>query len=228
MSLRRPPLFPLVLALLGVSILCTLGAWQLTRYQWRVSEFAKCEEREGSLSANIIAEAKASPDGCSVSIVGTLQPQPVIAVGYHVQDEVMGTQIFGVLRDQNNNGVFVNLGWAADAPQTLPEKTITASGKWITPNGSNAFTPDQDKAQENNSIWFALDMEQMVPHYGLENIASKVLYPSEIMPTVLHPFTPSTLRQTYLKPFTHLQYAGFWFTLAVALIAIFILRFCRK
>jgi surfeit locus 1 family protein len=233
-SLQRPPVFPFILAIAGIAVLCTLGTWQLNRYQWRVAQFEKCETRNTEISKNVIEEAQGSPDGCTISAVGSVQAKPVIPVGYQVKNETMGTQIFGVMRMSDGSGLLVNLGWAKQAPAALPSKTITASGQWITPNGSNAFTPEHagehngEQIRKDSDIWFALDMDEITAHYGLNDIADKVLYASEVTPPVLSPFEPSALRQTYLKPRSHLQYAGFWFTLAMSLSVIFILRFCRK
>lgn len=232
MQFKKPPLLPTLLTAASVAVLCGLGNWQAQKY------FTKSAGRSGICQSGVVAKPQdkalqnldvlplaACPD--KISVQGVFSDHAIIPIGPRVHDGEVGYHIYAPLRGTDQSHILVNLGWSK-MPEFIfsgsaPTSTTTIHGSLMTPSPKGMFTLDNNP--EKNE-WYTLDIEEIAATFNIENLAEEVLFAKTIEPEIPEAsFMPAELSKLYLTPETHLQYAGFWFFMALALFVIFILRF---
>lgn len=228
---KKPPVIASIAALTSIAILGNLGLWQAKKYQAKTLYNSEtCAQNNAPvMSGDYSAIAKDSLSFCpgKARFEGTLDTAQSFRIGPRVQDGNFGYHHYAVLRGADQGGILVNLGWSAQESFTLP---ITAQKVSITGNLINPGKPSMlaMKNVAEDEQWQTLDVAEITAHYGIENIAPYVVIAQEIEPEITSLLEPSELANSYLTPQTHLQYAAFWFLMAVALSVIFVLRFMTK
>jgi len=231
---KKPPLTPSVFALVGVGILLSLGTWQAQKYV----------AKTGDRNADICAEGRAPiytgdftaldqspyascPDKMALS--GQLLDAIQIATGPRMHDEDIGYHLYIPLKGDDGTGILINTGWTAE-PRIYPMATgasnIQFTGTLLRPSKPNYFTPDNDP---QNDQWFSIKTEEIREKYPNLNggaLADHVFVASAVYPAGTFPdFVPAEMAKSFLTPQMHLQYAGFWYFMALALIGVFVMRF---
>lgn len=231
-TLKRPPILPSLLAACSVAILGGLGTWQAQKY------IVKSEGRSGVCAQETLLHKNAgfldfSADplaACPNKVVleGTLLPAPIIPVGPRVYEGEGGYHLYAPLKAADDESIIlVNLGWSKD--KTLSAGEISAfnaarkiTGSLVTPSGKGAFTLDNDPSANE---WFSVQPQEIAATFNLEQLSSQTFYAQAIEPPLKANFTPAQLSKLYLTPEAHLQYAAFWYCMALALLVVFTLRF---
>ncbi len=223
---KRPPLIASVLALSGCAVLCGLGTWQMQKYiaKTGLRNSPSCIDARVQPSEVSNGYNKLLPDPCGFLQVlsGTLHAQTLIPIGPRTNKGDIGYHLYAPLKAEDGTQILVNLGWSPDKAPTLSNFAAIIEGHIITPSGPNSFTPENKPETQE---WYGLSVAEISAHYGLENISDAVIFAQNINPAPQTPLVPAELSRSYLTPEMHLQYAAFWYFMALALSIIFILRF---
>ena len=215
-------IFFVVFGLGGLSILVSLGIWQMQRLAWKQAIITQIEERIVEAPIALPANPNRVDDKyLSVTAEGFVNPeflrvlvsQKRIGAGYKLISPL-------VLQDRT---VLLDRGFIS-VNDTLPTD-ITAQNRSVVtgnlhwPQEIDSYTPAPDIAK---NIWFARDVDAM----------AKILKTDPVM-IVLREISPADTNVTPLPvdtvniPNDHLQYAITWFLLALiwsAMTAYFLLR----
>jgi surfeit locus 1 family protein len=224
----RPRLWPTVFALPAVLLLLGLGIWQVQRLHWKEGLIA---ERRAATSAAPVP----LPRGSAVS--PDMEFRHVFARGVFLNDKEIlvyasprigkaGFDVLTPLVETDGRIVFVNRGFV---PVGRRNPATRAAGEIagpvhvegllrLPPRGKpNWFVPDNDPGRNR---WFWIDLPKMAAADGLKRVAPFYV-DADARPN------PGGWPQGGLTrvrlPNNHLQYALTWFSLAVALLVIYVL-----
>ncbi|MGD9919066.1 MAG: SURF1 family protein [Paenirhodobacter sp.] len=203
-------LFPLILGLVGVTILLELGFWQLRRLAWKEA---------------MIAEITASIDGPAQDLPGPgtatkpLKYTPVQIVGATTGEEILvltgekdvgaGYEVISAFETGEGRRLLLDRGFIAEEAKTAPRPAtaMIVTGNLHWPEERDSFTPDPDA---KTGIWFARDVPAMAAALKTEPIlvvARQIEGDAQGVET--RPLGLEGIRND------HLQYAITWFSLAL-------------
>ena len=234
MRLRRPPLTPSVFALVGVGILLSLGTWQANKYMAKTANQNAniCTEERAPIYTNSFTALEKSPYAAcpdKMALSGQLMDAIQIAAGPRMHDEEMGYHLYIPLKGEDGSAILINTGWTAEphiSPIATTASNIQFTGTLLRPSKPNYFTP---KNNPDGDQWFSIKMDEIrakYPNLNGDALANHVFVASAVYPVeILTKFVPAEMAKSFLTPQMHLQYAGFWYFMALALIGVFIMRF---
>ena len=224
----RPRLWPTVFALPAVLLLLGLGIWQVQRLHWKEGLIA---ERRAATSAAPVPLPRGS------AVTPDMEFRHVFARGVFLNDKEIlvyasprigkaGFDVLTPLVETDGRIVFVNRGFvpvglrnpAARAAGEIAGPVRIAGLLRLPPRGRpNWFVPDNDPGRNR---WFWIDLPKMAAADGLKRVAPFYV-DADARPN------PGGWPQGGLTrvrlPNNHLQYALTWFSLAVALLVIYVL-----
>ena len=224
----RPQFWPTAVALPIVLLCLGLGAWQVQRLYWK----------EGLIAARAAAIAAPTipvPDNAAaahglefhhVRADGFFLNEKEILLGATSEGGVNGYWILTPLREANGRIIFVNRGFV---PAELRDRKKRLAGEpagpvhvegllRLPPAGRpNWFLPDN---RPDLNYWFWVDLPAMSAADKLENVAPFYVDADAARNPGGWPQGGVT---RLALPNNHLQYAITWFSLAVAMIVIYVL-----
>jgi surfeit locus 1 family protein len=222
----RPTFWPTVISVPAFLVLLALGAWQLDRLAWKEALIRNFAERTAE------EPLTRAPDGRPIE---EIEYRRVRLSGRYLNDKEM----FLAGRTFNNRGgwhvltpfqtddgaiVVVNRGWIpldrkdrASRPQSLIEGPTTVDGVIRRANIRNYFTPENQPAQ---NLWFSADVEHMARAAGIGPVRP---YLVEGLRQAIPGGFPVGAETRFALRNEHLQYAITWFSLAIALVVIYVL-----
>jgi surfeit locus 1 family protein len=231
----RALIVPGLCALVALSVLCSLGVWQLQRLAWKEALIARVAMRmQMSFVPPVPAEAEwpnvnaEQHEYRHVRVIGTFR-HDLEALCYELLSDAKG-KFFGpgywVLTPLETAGgatFIVNRGFvplerrdAATRREGQVTGRVTVIGFLRLPERRSWFTPADDPAR---GIWQERDPAAIAKAYGLAR-AAPFFIDADSTPN------PGGLPQggetKLVFPNRHLEYALTWFGLALALIAVFI------
>ena len=221
----RPQRWPSLIALPSVLILIALGVWQLQRHEWKAGLIA---EREAGMAAPPV-ELPARIDDPQpwsfrhVRVAGTFRHDKELHVAAVSRRGNAGYQIVTPLERPRAPPVLVNRGWVPTErknPETRREGQLAGpvaiDGIARLRQVRQGMIPEN---QPDRNLWFTMDLPAMAAAAGLAEIAPVYV---EAGPAP-NPGTYPLGGQTRVSlPNDHLQYALTWFSLAIALAAIYV------
>ena len=193
--------FPILLGLVGVAILCALGAWQVQRLH----------QKEARIDAPP-ADLPAAPDPeadqfLPVRVTGALggEEAPVLT---SLKEEGPGYRVVSAMT-AGDRRILVDLGFVPEEAKALPRvaERVTVTGNLLWPRETDSWTPAPDQGR---NIWFARDLPAMAEALGAEPVlvVARGIEGAELG-TVPMPVDTAAI------PNDHLNYAITWFGLAV-------------
>jgi surfeit locus 1 family protein len=232
MTRCRPLLWPTVFTVPVVLFLLGLGSWQIERLFWKRELIA---QREAALAAAPAAVPRSLEEARGdelrhVAAEGVFLHDKEIFLGATSESGRSGYQVLTPLREPGGRVVFVNRGFIP-AELKDPAKriggeiagTVRVEGLLrLPPAGKPAwFLPDN---RPDLNYWIWIDLPAMAAADEIERVAPFYI-DADATP---NPGGWPKGGVTRLKlPNDHLQYAITWFSLAVALIVVYLL-FCRR
>ena len=233
----RPTLWATVAALAVLAVLVGLGSWQLDRRVWKEQVL---ETRAQRLTAPAVAysEIAAATDAAldvaeyrPIRLRGRYRPAGELKLLSRTRDGRAGFHVITPLVADGADGagavVLVDRGWVpidgADALAPLPIDPVEVDGfvrRFETPG---RFTPDNDPI---TGTWFYLDRDQIAAALKVDAVAPFYVQrapgaaPSDVYPAGGVPDV--ALRNP------HLQYAITWYSLAGALLVIYVIFHVRR
>jgi surfeit locus 1 family protein len=221
------PFWATLLTILGVVILCILGSWQIQRLTWKNDIIAKLESAyKNPLESPALSELK--EDGfIYASIKGRFLFDKSILLGHTIQDEQPGQFLITPLQTKQGT-LLINMGFNPSTEKLEDHFLKSYTGENITFTGLirkphwNSFTPEN---VPENDIWYRPDIFQIATAKDLKNPIPFMMYADSASQKFDAQFPNNTLWQPNNN---HAQYAFFWFTLAGALVVIYVLRFLKR
>jgi len=226
-----------LIALIMVSVLASLGIWQLRRKDEKHALIAALTERLAVAPVAFPSTSEwltldpAHDEFRRVSFSATFEPQPDVMVyssGSAVRDDVTGpgTWAFMPARLANGRVVVVNSGFVQNTMQDRAQQDravsrlvtgtpIAMTGYIRFPERPGSFTPQADAVKR---LWFSRDHLAMAQALGWGDVAPFYIDLEAPVPASGIP-KPGPL-QVRLKD-DHLQYAITWFGLALVVAVAF-------
>lgn len=232
LAIPRPfPWLATLLVLIGIAVLCQLGHWQQERLVWKNAlqasldhEFALPEKDLPVLTTADLTSVASGTIRRGI-LKGHLDfTRQIVLQGQIVNGVSVSYKLVPLILNDGRS-VFVVAGYSPGAEKLLTPATRTATDKITgmarTP-AWNYFTPPNEPAQGR---WFRPDIAQMADALKLDN-ALPVLFYAEWTGYKLDALPPVPIEHTLRND--HQNYAYFWYTMAVVLLGIYILRFWRS
>ena len=225
---HKTPYWATFFTLFGAVILCSLGTWQLMRLEWKkviLNDLKAAYENpiQGSKTENL----KDIQNITYMTVKGRFLFEKSILLGHTVKDGTPGHYLITPLKTQDKT-LLINIGFnPKDSPletHTLKQfnnKEIELTGLIRKPSW-NFFTPENNPDKD---IWYRANIEQIAKTKEIENPYHLVMYAEKAHPKIDEEL-PN--HERWQPNNNHLQYALFWYSLAAALIVIYILRFFRR
>lgn len=204
----RRYLFPLVIGILGFSILISLGTWQMRRLAWK-------EAMLDEIQLRIDAPPKALP----ATFEPSMKYEPVDFTGRTTGEEILilsgthdlggGYQVISAFETTDGRRIMIDRGFVPQDDRNAPRPPVDLriQGNLHWPEEKNGSTPEPNLAE---GIWFARDVPQMAQTLGTEPLLVVVSRVGGDMQGV----QPIPISITGV-PNNHLEYAATWFMLAV-------------
>jgi surfeit locus 1 family protein len=223
----RPQLRPTLFALPIVLLCLGLGFWQVQRLHWKEALIA---ERAAALAGPAIPapSADAAAYGLEFHHVvadGVLLNDKEIFLGATAEDGDSGYQVLTPLRERGGRMIFINRGFI---PSRLKDRALRSAGELegpvrirgllrLPPAGRpNWFLPDN---RPDLNYWFWVDLPAMATADKLGQVAGFYI---DADATPNRGGWPEGGVTRLALPNNHLQYAITWFSLAVAMIVIYV------
>jgi surfeit locus 1 family protein len=224
----RPRLVPTLFTVPGVLILLALGVWQVQRLHWKEGLIA---QRDAAVAAAPIAPPRTLAEAKGfefhhVAAEGTFDNDKELFLAASSDSGESGYQVVTPLKLDDGRVMFVNRGFI---PLELKDKARRAAGELSGPQRvvgllrippaekPSFFLPDN---RPDLNLWFWVDLPAMARQDG---IADPVPFYIDADATPNPGGWPKGAITRLDLPNDHLQYAITWFSLAVALVVIYVL-----
>jgi surfeit locus 1 family protein len=224
----RPLLWPTLFTAPVVLLLLALGSWQIQRLYWKQDLIA---QRQAAVSAVPVAAPQSLEDAQDmefhhVTDEGVFLHAKEIFLGATSEAGRQGYQVLTPLLEPGGRIVFVNRGFI---PAELKDPARRAAGQIagkvrvqgllrLPPDGRPAWFLPDNRADLN--YWFWVDLPAMSAADKLDRVASFYI-DADASPNPGG--WPKGGVTRLALPNDHLQYAITWFSLAVALLVIYVL-----
>ena len=226
MRLQRPPLIASLFLLLSLTILGSLGTWQLQRLAWKTDLLARIDAAYAGESLLLQGPVSGDLHLTRAAVTGRYLHADSILLAPRVHNGQLGAHLMTPLQRESGEIVLVNRGWVAEGqdidlftPDSGAER-VRVSGLVRLPDAPNRFTPENNPETEE---WYHTNITEIAAHFGLSNVAPLILFAES---TEDPRITAHTDRPQLNN--NHLYYAWFWYSLAGVLIVIFALRFIAQ
>ncbi len=223
----RPQFWPTVFAVPIVLLCLGLGSWQIQRLFWKEALIAARVAAVAAppVAASSIAAAAPEMEFHHVSDIGVFLNDKEIFLGATSEAGRNGYQLLTPLKEPDGRIVFVNRGFI---PAELKERAKRIAGEpdgplrikgllRLPPGGRpNWFLPDN---RPDMNYWFWVDLPAMAAADKLADVAPFYI---DAGATPNPGGWPKGGVTRLALPNDHLQYAITWFSLAVAMIVIYV------
>lgn len=159
-------IFPLLLGLAGVAVLCSLGVWQVQRMEWKRDYLAGIEAMIGAAPVALPVAPDPQAD----------RYRPVFVEGQFTGESVevlsstklggVGVRVVGVF-ESGDRRLLVDRGYLPEDARATPRGVTVArvEGNLHWPQDSDRFTPPPDA---KTGMWYARDVAAMAQALGTE------------------------------------------------------------
>jgi len=238
MARFRPGLWPTIGAVAGLAILLSLGTWQAVRYRNKLATEKLRDARIDDPPRDVDSAAGLTPDDDwhLARATGEVDTRYTFVVRHRIHDEHPGAWVFQPLVFDDGTAVLVNRGFvpmereremarSLEAPDQKVLEGLVHTPTRIIPDDAARKKYRGAKAKPGQLVVLTtLDIDlmyDMLDNPGPKRPTILILgpshsgnpYPVARYDYVTHPFLTSQ---------RHLSYAGFWFTLAAALLALYV------
>ncbi len=204
--MNRRLIFPVLLGLAGVGVLCSLGVWQVQRMQWK---------------AGILAEITARIAAAPVALPGVPDPVgdrylPVFVEGQFIDRDIdvlsstrdggPGVRVIAGFQTVDGRLIMVDRGYLPEDQRMAPRGTaaVRVVGNLQWPVDGDQYTPPPDA---RTGLWFSRDVGLMAAKLGAE---ATLIVAREPTGDGIQPMPVDTSG----IPNDHWGYAITWFSLA--------------
>lgn len=203
------------LLLFVISLLITLGFWQLQRLEWKNALLSKIEDNYNNITIDFpFLESSSQFEYMKSNIDGNYLSEKLM---FFYRSNLNGDSGFNVVipfKTTEGIIVYVDNGWIPfknkenlDIDFINKSKVYSLSGALIFKNDRKYFTPENDY---NENIWYLLNTDEMdsVLDLSSSNYILKLI-DQNYFEEFLIEFNPTNIKNN------HLQYAVTWFLMAL-------------
>ncbi len=226
----RPTLWPTLISLPAIALLLGLGFWQIERMYWKSELIGELQTRSGGPAIALPLDDRISIDDLMYRKV-TVSGRFMNAAEMHLLNRVRGGVpgihlITPLVRADGGGTILVDRGWVPLDWQGSPvdaEAVVTVTGivrvpeppgmlvRWLTPEN-----------QPRDNEWFSIDLAAMAGNAGVLPFTDYYVLATGEAPPPAAPYPAANVWAVDL-PNDHLSYAITWFSLAAALLAIYLI-----
>ena len=228
------PFWGTLLTLLGVMILCALGGWRIKRLAWK-QELLRAIDREyerGPFDVALSSDDLSSlVDMKRGYVVGRYAHDYEIWLQVRTYKGQPGYHVITPFELTDGRYILMNRGWIPDRNGrsddfvlTRPEGVLHVSGILRHIPQDNFFVPDNDIEKD---LWFRILPHDIEAYTGISLLAQNMIYVEQEGRPAAQRDYPVVSATSYRPNNNHQQYAIFWFTMALSMVAVYILRFIR-
>jgi surfeit locus 1 family protein len=231
----QPRLWPTIITLVMVAILIGLGSWQLQRRVWKTDLLATIAERMNAAPVDIPADIDDPKDWRfrNAVVTGHFANDRALHLYGRTLDGKAGVHLLVPLIRDDGSAILVDRGFVPFvhggnlADYSNQEGRSTVTGVVRLPEPPGWFLPSANPAL---NIWYAVDMPAMSAKTGLTlapiYIAARPLTAAAGFVDGGSPIATGGTEGAGIRN-EHLNYAIFWFGMAVALIVIYVMSSWR-
>ncbi len=226
----RPKLIPTLFTIPALITLLALGTWQVQRLEWKQGLIDKLQSRAGLTPSAIPAGPldEENHEFLPIRVTGTYDHDNEFHLVNRALNGKAGINVVTPLRLADGSAILVNRGWvpfeARDRslrPDGLlqGEQTVTGLLRFVKPRSwiQEAVVPENEP--ENNA-WFNIDPPAMAAKAGVGPMPNHYILSSD---QSARGSLPRGRQWSLDIKNDHLQYAITWYSLAVALLAIYVI-----
>ena len=226
---KKLPVIETITTVCCVAILAGLGTWQVQRLQWKNGiierlnhDYANANKAQRISDAQLAGwSEEAQPFGYGTVEAHLLRDKTVL-LGPRMEEGRMGYHLLVPAVLDNGRTLIVNAGWVSDLWKDniedrlalLPSEDVTLRGVIHKPDWSSMAS----KNSPANDMWFRADIEEIADAKDVTNPYPFILYVDASTPE-LHDV--SLHEAGWLPRNKHLQYALFWYALAVVMLGVY-------
>ena len=202
--------FPLLLGVVGVAILCSPGTCQLHRLTWKEAMLADIETRIAAPPVDLATVT--APDAerdqyLPVTVKGrTTGEEADVLSG--LKEQGTGFEIISAFETSDGRRILLDRGFVPEAQKDVarPPVELTVTGNLEWPNEADTYTPEPDLSA---NLWFARNVPDMAASLKTDPILVVIRTADGDAQGIL----PMPVDTTGI-PNDHLNYAITWFSLA--------------
>jgi len=212
-----------------VAILAGLGTWQVKRLAWKDAIIEKLDAQYAD-AAHAAPYTKLKLDDLARekepmaygTITGRLLRDQAVLLGPRTEDGRAGFHLLVPATLEDGRILIVNTGWVNDLWQdnredrlsTLPGGTVTLRGIMHKPDWSSFASNNSP----SNDLWFRADVNEIAAAKELDTPYPFILYADHADPSL---YDVKLHEERWLPRNKHLQYALFWYALAVVMMGVY-------
>lgn len=214
-GVQRRLLWPALTTALMLSVALSFGFWQIQRLAWKTDLLAAIDRGEATAPLPLTADPIPFRRYVATGQFAQNQARYSAEVRQGVSGPVMGEHLVGVLVRPGEPPLVVDRGWAADgvAP-AVPTGTASVEGYIRLPEHTPWMGASDDPAHKR---FYALNPAAIGAALGYPSVAPFTLIAMGPPGSI-----PDPVQALPRPPNDHLSYAVTWFSLAAALIVVFI------
>ena len=229
--ISKPGLIPTVAALLTIALFCRLGGWQLSRSAEK-TRYVDAFNAGLVAQPSTIEQYREGLGRAHIAIAGHYDPAHTLLLDNQIQAGQAGVHVYTpFIPAEGGKTILVNRGWMSLAANRVPPevpgrvgpRTITGVLSHLPQPGIRLGVVDLATA----------DWPQLVPYFELQEMAEALKI--ELAPQIMlsTDATDTPLQQHWkpggMSPDKHLAYALQWFSLALAVLVVYlVVNFRRK
>lgn len=234
----RPTFWPTLITVPALALLLYLGWWQVERLQWKTDLIDEVQVRSAAPAIQMPTDHRIAAEDLmfrKVTVTGHYIHEAEMRLLNQVRDGAPGINVFTPLIRADGGGILlVNRGWVPfDWRETPLEDQVGAVEVEVTgvvrvPEPPNWLTPENEPEKNN---WYYADLREMARTAGVLAITDYYIYATgehltSGQPRPLLAPDPNEWHATLRN--NHLSYAITWFSLAGALLLIYVLYHARR
>lgn len=201
-----------------LAVLLSLSLWQLQRLAWKTDLLARIEAQMASPPVDF-PESIENPQNWEyrqVRLTGAYVADQRYILQPRTHESRVGAHLLAPFQLQNGGTVFVNLGWV---PQDSVDDAIPPAGAQTITGVvqlpyQGMFTPHNDPAR---GFWYWADLTALAKAAGVADAAPVLV----TLPPQAGGVYPAGFAVTANIRNDHLQYAFFWFGMALILVIVY-------
>lgn len=202
--------FPLLLGIVGVAILCSLGTWQVHRLAWKEAMLADIEARIAAPAVDLATVTAPDPERdqyLPVMVRGRTTGQEADVLS-GLKEQGTGFEIISAFETSDGRRILLDRGFVPEAQKDAarPPVDLVVTGNLEWPNEADTYTPEPDLSA---NLWFARNVADMAASLKTDPILV-VIRTAEGDAQGILPMPVDTSG----IPNDHLNYAITWFSLA--------------
>lgn len=212
-----------------VAILAGLGTWQVKRLEWKNSIIDRLNlaydsaDKSKPLDNSFLTDLALQETPLTYGRVeGRFLRDKAILLGPRSDDGRMGYDLLVPIAVKGDHILIVNTGWVSDMWKdsfeerlaTLPIEDVSIRGVIHKPDWSSFTSQNSPK----NDLWFRADVKEIAREKDLKSPYPFIIYADNISPQL---YDVKMHEERWLPYNHHLQYAIFWYSMAVVMLGVY-------